>query len=161
MLKHASEVPSENRFNMLRNGSLRYNIDGLNSLEYKEKEIRLHKLFTHILVLTWILPTGTGIYSKTWIFNYYARLLFYHYWLSGIFLLLEVHCEDALTDFLVRQVLLLNWVQKKQKCVRFIDLCDFFKHIHRSVHVFMAAKLCRVFFIVRYNYGTKFCKTKC
>lgn len=52
MLKHANEIPSVNRFDMLRNGSLRYNTDGLSSLEFKEKEIKLHKLFTHILVLT-------------------------------------------------------------------------------------------------------------
>lgn len=52
MLKHAKEIPNENRYNMLRNGSLRFNTDGLSSLEFKEKEIKLHKLFTHILVLT-------------------------------------------------------------------------------------------------------------
>lgn len=54
MLKHNAEVPSENRLAFLRNGSLRYNTDGLNSLVYNEKEIKLHKLFTHILAETWI-----------------------------------------------------------------------------------------------------------
>lgn len=52
MLKHDQEPPSENRLAFLRNGSLRYNIDGLNSLIYKEKEVKLHKLFTHVLAIT-------------------------------------------------------------------------------------------------------------
>lgn len=52
MLKHNNEIPNENRLAFLRNGSLRYNTDGLNSLVYKEKEIKLHKLFTHILAST-------------------------------------------------------------------------------------------------------------
>lgn len=52
MLKHEQEAPSENRVAFLRNGSLRYNIDGLNSLVYHEKEVKLHKLFTHVLAIT-------------------------------------------------------------------------------------------------------------
>lgn len=52
MLKHDQEPPSENRLTLLRNGNLRYNIDGLNSLDYKEREVKLHKLFTHILAIT-------------------------------------------------------------------------------------------------------------
>lgn len=52
MLRHEREVPSENRVAFLLNGSLRYNTDGLNSLAFKEKEIKLHKLFTHILAET-------------------------------------------------------------------------------------------------------------
>lgn len=52
MLKHEPEKPSEDRMAVLRNGSLRYNIDGLNSLVYKEKEVKLHKLFTHVLAIT-------------------------------------------------------------------------------------------------------------
>lgn len=52
MLKHEQEPPSENRLAFLRNGSLRYNTDGLNSLVYKEKEVKLHKLFTHVLAIT-------------------------------------------------------------------------------------------------------------
>lgn len=52
MLKHEQEPPSEYRNAFLRNGSLRYNTDGLNSLIYKEKEVKLHKLFTHVLAIT-------------------------------------------------------------------------------------------------------------
>lgn len=52
MLKHEQAEPSESRYAFLRNGSLRYNIDGLNSLEFKEKEVKLHKLFTHVLAIT-------------------------------------------------------------------------------------------------------------
>lgn len=52
MLNHEREKPSENRVAFLRNGSLRYHTDGLNSLNFKEKEIKLHKLFTHILAET-------------------------------------------------------------------------------------------------------------
>lgn len=52
MLKHEQEHPSENRVALLRNGSSRYNTDGLNSLVYREKEVKLHKLFTHVLAIT-------------------------------------------------------------------------------------------------------------
>lgn len=52
MLKHDREIPSEYRLAFLRNGTLRYNTDGLNSLLYTEKEVKLHKLFTHILAIT-------------------------------------------------------------------------------------------------------------
>lgn len=52
MLRHDQAPPSENRLAFLRNGSLRYNTDGLNSLVYVEKQIKLHKLFTHILAST-------------------------------------------------------------------------------------------------------------
>lgn len=52
MLKHKEEHKSESRVAFLRNGSLRYNTDGLNSLVYKEKEIKLHKLYTHIQAIT-------------------------------------------------------------------------------------------------------------
>lgn len=52
MLKHEQEVKSENRVAFLRNGSMRYNTDGLNSLDFKESEVKLHKLFTHVLAIT-------------------------------------------------------------------------------------------------------------
>lgn len=52
MLKHKEEHKSETRVAFLRNGSLRYNTDGLNSLVYKEKEVKLHKLYTHIQAIT-------------------------------------------------------------------------------------------------------------
>ncbi|XP_034487287.1 beta-1,4-galactosyltransferase 2 isoform X1 [Drosophila innubila] len=52
MLKHKHEIPNENRLSLLRSASLRIHKDGLNSLEYKELERRMHSLFTHILVET-------------------------------------------------------------------------------------------------------------
>lgn len=52
MLKHDNEIPNKDRLAFLRNGTLRYNTDGLNSLVYSEKEVKLHNLFTHILAIT-------------------------------------------------------------------------------------------------------------
>lgn len=52
MLKHAAETPNSDRITFLKNGPLRYNTDGLNSLVYKEVDYKLHNLFTHILVET-------------------------------------------------------------------------------------------------------------
>lgn len=52
MLKHAQEIPNKDRLIFLRNGHLRFHSDGLNSLIYKEKEFKLHNLFTHVLVET-------------------------------------------------------------------------------------------------------------
>lgn len=52
MLKHPSEKPNENRLNLLRNGTQRFHSDGLNSLKYKSKDVKLHNLFTHVLVVT-------------------------------------------------------------------------------------------------------------
>lgn len=52
MLKHETAIPSDVRYAFLRNGTLRYNTDGLSSLVFKEKEVKLHKLFTHILAIT-------------------------------------------------------------------------------------------------------------
>ncbi|ALC45526.1 beta4GalNAcTB [Drosophila busckii] len=52
MLKHKQETPNKNRLALLRAASVRMNIDGLNTLRYKEVERRMHSLFTHILVET-------------------------------------------------------------------------------------------------------------
>lgn len=52
MLQHKAEKPSEHRMSFLRNGYLRFSTDGLNSLVYKEIAIKMHNLFTHILVET-------------------------------------------------------------------------------------------------------------
>lgn len=52
MLHHAPEKPSEHRMSFLRNGHLRFHTDGLNSLVYKEVALKMHNLFTHILVET-------------------------------------------------------------------------------------------------------------
>lgn len=52
MLKHRKEKPNEFRNAMLQSGPLRFHSDGLNTLIYKEKETRIHSLFTHILVET-------------------------------------------------------------------------------------------------------------
>lgn len=52
MLKHSDEQKSQNRMALLRNSTERYESDGLNSLNYELKEIKLHNLFTHILAVT-------------------------------------------------------------------------------------------------------------
>lgn len=52
MLQHAPEKPNEDRLAFLRDGHLRFHSDGLNSLTFKEKDFKLHKLFTHVLVET-------------------------------------------------------------------------------------------------------------
>ncbi|XP_063699413.1 beta-1,4-galactosyltransferase 2 [Culicoides brevitarsis] len=52
MLKHKKEHPSSERHTFLVNGYLRYHTDGLNSLVYKEVAVKMHNLFTHILVET-------------------------------------------------------------------------------------------------------------
>lgn len=52
MLRHAKEKPNEHRMDYLRNGPQRYHSDGLNSLVFEEKGIKLHNLFTHVLVET-------------------------------------------------------------------------------------------------------------
>ncbi|XP_067615580.1 beta-1,4-galactosyltransferase 1 isoform X2 [Eurosta solidaginis] len=52
MIRHKPEEKNENRLELLRNGFKRFLTDGLNSLTYKEKERRIHSLFTHILVET-------------------------------------------------------------------------------------------------------------
>ncbi|XP_011196930.1 beta-1,4-N-acetylgalactosaminyltransferase bre-4 [Zeugodacus cucurbitae] len=52
MMPHKQEKKNENRIKLLRSGYKRFEIDGLNSLVYTEKERRLHSLFTHILVET-------------------------------------------------------------------------------------------------------------
>lgn len=52
MLKHTKEKKNKDRLLYLRNGPMRYHVDGLNSLVYEEKSFKLHNLFTHILVET-------------------------------------------------------------------------------------------------------------
>lgn len=52
MLKHKKETPNGQRISLLKNGHLRYHTDGLNSLVYKEVAVKMHNLFTHILVET-------------------------------------------------------------------------------------------------------------
>ena len=52
MLHHKPEKPNENRVNLLRAAAKRFYTDGLNSLKYREKERRMHSLFTHILAQT-------------------------------------------------------------------------------------------------------------
>lgn len=52
MLQHAQETPNKDRLMFLRDGHLRFHSDGLNSLIFQEKEFKLHKLFTHVLVET-------------------------------------------------------------------------------------------------------------
>ncbi|XP_037942960.1 beta-1,4-galactosyltransferase 1 [Teleopsis dalmanni] len=50
MLRHKPETPNQNRGQLLTTSHLRFHIDGLNSLTFKENERRIHSLFTHILV---------------------------------------------------------------------------------------------------------------
>lgn len=52
MLKHHKEKPNADRMLFLNNGPLRYHSDGLNSLNYIQKDLKLHSLFTHVLVET-------------------------------------------------------------------------------------------------------------
>lgn len=52
MLKHSEETKSANRMALLRNSTERFDSDGLNSLKYDLKEIRLHNLFTHVMAIT-------------------------------------------------------------------------------------------------------------
>lgn len=49
MLKHAKEVPSKSRNELLRSGYLRFDTDGLNSLRFEQKALISRPLFTHIL----------------------------------------------------------------------------------------------------------------
>lgn len=50
MLKHSKETPSPDRINMLANGHLRFDTDGLNSLVYSEVGVLKKDLYTNILV---------------------------------------------------------------------------------------------------------------
>ncbi|KAG4068135.1 hypothetical protein HA402_001560 [Bradysia odoriphaga] len=52
MLKHRQEKPNEDRMVVLRDGHLRFHSDGLMNLVFQEKEFKLYKLFTHVLVET-------------------------------------------------------------------------------------------------------------
>lgn len=52
MLKHKNEIKNQARMPLLRNTTERQESDGLNSLKYELKDIKLHKLFTHILAVT-------------------------------------------------------------------------------------------------------------
>ncbi|CAD6996219.1 beta-1,4-N-acetylgalactosaminyltransferase bre-4 [Ceratitis capitata] len=52
MMKHKPEKRNKDRIALLKSGYKRFLSDGLNSLIYKEKERRIHSLFTHILVET-------------------------------------------------------------------------------------------------------------
>lgn len=52
MIPHEPQPKNEKRFQLLEEASKRYEVDGLNSLRFVEKERRLHSLFTHILVET-------------------------------------------------------------------------------------------------------------
>ncbi|XP_055371258.1 beta-1,4-galactosyltransferase 1 [Condylostylus longicornis] len=52
MLRHGIEEPNEERMDYLHSGPKRYHTDGLNSLKYKLVDIKLHSLFTHVLVET-------------------------------------------------------------------------------------------------------------
>lgn len=50
MMRHQNQLPSPERKALLAQASLRYAIDGLNSLTFIEKSTKLHPLFTHIVV---------------------------------------------------------------------------------------------------------------
>lgn len=50
MLKHKKETPSPKREKLLSKGSLRFNTDGLNSLDYHEAEVVSNSLYTNISV---------------------------------------------------------------------------------------------------------------
>jgi len=52
MLKHVREAPSPDRISYLKNGYLRYETDGINSLVYREVAVKLNSLYTHILAET-------------------------------------------------------------------------------------------------------------
>lgn len=52
MLQHEPQPRNENRYRLLQKGNERYSTDGLNSLQFVEKERKMHSLFTHILVET-------------------------------------------------------------------------------------------------------------
>lgn len=52
MLKHAKESPNPDRVQYLKNGFLRYETDGLNSLVYREIGTSKNKLYTNIQVET-------------------------------------------------------------------------------------------------------------
>lgn len=54
MLKHSKEDPNPDRIQYLKNGYLRFDTDGLNSLVYREVAIHQNSLYTNILVETWI-----------------------------------------------------------------------------------------------------------
>lgn len=49
MLKHAKEVPSKSRNELLRSGYLRFDTDGLNSLRFEQRALISRPLFTHVL----------------------------------------------------------------------------------------------------------------
>lgn len=50
MLKHSKETPNADRFQFLRNGYLRFDTDGLNSLIYREIDLKPQELYTNIVV---------------------------------------------------------------------------------------------------------------
>lgn len=50
MLQHAKEPPSPDRNNLLKDGYLRFDTDGLNSLVYREINIDKRPLYTNVLV---------------------------------------------------------------------------------------------------------------
>lgn len=52
MLKHAKEVPSENRLDILNEWDKRLDNDGLNSLQYTEKSVIIDPLYTNVIVET-------------------------------------------------------------------------------------------------------------
>lgn len=52
MLKHTRETPSPDRISYLKNGYLRYDTDGLNSLIFREIFVEPRQFYTNILVET-------------------------------------------------------------------------------------------------------------
>lgn len=52
MLEHSRETPNPDRIHYLKNGYLRFDTDGLNSLVYREVAISKNSLFTNVLVDT-------------------------------------------------------------------------------------------------------------
>lgn len=50
MLKHSKETPSPDRFQFLRNGYLRFDTDGLNSLVFREINVKPLDFYTMISV---------------------------------------------------------------------------------------------------------------
>ena len=50
MLTHRKQNANPKRLNLLKTGKNRFQTDGLNSLQYKVKELNLAKLYTGILV---------------------------------------------------------------------------------------------------------------
>lgn len=50
MLTHKQETPNADRIKFLKSGYLRYDTDGLNSLDYKEIAVQSLDLYTNIKV---------------------------------------------------------------------------------------------------------------